>query len=265
MQDYGNWRVIGDAVAGAHHRQRGLPCQDALYWELLPNGALALAVADGAGSASHAEIGAFLTVHAAVDAVARSCAEHGLPQDMAWHELARTAFREALAAVNSEADARIIPARELASTLILVIAHRQGIAAAQVGDGAAVAEVDGAIILLTAPQSGEYLNETTFLTSPGAIETAQIHVLLGRVNHVALFTDGLQHLALTLPHCRPHAPFFLPLFRFLENRPDPTEAGSELRAFLSSARVQEKTDDDVSLALASFVSDTISDAETSSR
>jgi hypothetical protein len=263
MQNVDHWRIVGEAVAGTSHRQRGLPCQDALCWAVLPDGGLALAVADGAGSASHSEVGASLAVRTAIDAAIRLFTTQSLQSAVAWQELVQTVFQEALAAVVREAEARSLPTRELASTLILAVADRNGVAAAQIGDGAAVAGSGEEVILLTVPQSGEYLNETTFLTSPGAIEKVQNCVLPMRVDHIALFTDGLQHLALTLPFSRPHTPFFLPLFRFLDRSPDLSEAGEELRDFLSSARVREKTDDDVSLALACFLPDTKFDADTS--
>ena len=46
--------------------------------------------------------------------------------------------------------------------------HAELVAAAQVGDGAIVADAEGNVVGLTAPASGEYLNETVFLVSPGA-------------------------------------------------------------------------------------------------
>jgi hypothetical protein len=51
------WQVIGAAVQGLSHQKQGLPCQDALEYSCLPGGILLLALADGAGSALHAELG----------------------------------------------------------------------------------------------------------------------------------------------------------------------------------------------------------------
>jgi len=48
----------------------------------------------------------------------------------------------------------------------------------------------------------------------------------------------------------PFAPFFLPLFRFIASEPDAAAAQEQLTAFLSSPRVQERSDDDITLALA---------------
>jgi hypothetical protein len=61
------WQVIGAAVQGLSHQKQGLPCQDALEYGCLPGGLLLVALADGAGSALHAELGAQAAVQASVD------------------------------------------------------------------------------------------------------------------------------------------------------------------------------------------------------
>src|SRR5437867_2969730 len=54
------WSTLGASVAGTSHRQRCVPCQDAFrLCAFGPVGEwLAIAAADGAGSASHSEVGA---------------------------------------------------------------------------------------------------------------------------------------------------------------------------------------------------------------
>ena len=63
------WRVVAASAAGSAHLARGLPCQDAWAWRCLPTGPLLAAVADGAGSAARAELGAALAVEAVMDAL----------------------------------------------------------------------------------------------------------------------------------------------------------------------------------------------------
>jgi hypothetical protein len=103
---------------------------------------------------------------------------------------------------------------------------------------------------LATPQSGEYVNETTFLTSPEALQTAQVGVWRGMPRYIAAFSDGLQMLALKMPAGLPHAPFFTPLFRFVASMTDATDAQDQLATLLRSPRVREHTDDDVTLLLA---------------
>jgi len=160
------------------------------------------------------------------------------------------AVKAARAAVEAEASARGTTAGELACTLLVAIVRPDFIAAAQVGDGAVVAaDGDGEVFSLTTPSSGEYLNETTFLTCTAALDL-QLGVWRGPLAHWAMLTDGLQMLALRMPEGAPHAPFFAPLFKFLANQPDPAQAQALLADFLRSGRVRERTDDDLTLILA---------------
>ena len=143
---------------------------------------------------------------------------------------------------------------DLATTLILVVATPDLVAAAQVGDGAAVVDDgNGEIISLTVPQWGQYINETTFLNSRGALKKAQINVWRGTTRHVAAFTDGLQSVSLNMPEGTPHLPFFAPLFSFVSEVTDPIEAHQQLERFMRSKRVAESTGDDLTLLLFGLV------------
>lgn len=248
-----NWRVVSASVSGTSHHSSGQPCQDAYHWQLLPEGVLVAAVADGAGSAALGEVGATVAAQTAVESVCTNIKMRLIEEEEGWRDLLVDALKTAQMAVEAEAFSRQVKVRDLASTLILVVATPEIIAAVQVGDGAAVVgDRQGNNIALTAPQSGEYLNETTFLISPDAVETAQVNVSYGSTAHLAIFSDGLQMLALKMPEATPHAAFFSPLFRFVEGTTDEMEAQEQLVAFLRSPRVTERTDDDLTLLLAAF-------------
>jgi hypothetical protein len=90
-------------------------------------------------------------------------------------------------------------------------------------------------------------------TSPEALTTAQVTVWHGAPAHIAVLSDGLQMLALKMPEGTPHAPFFSPVFRFVENATEETEAQEQFAAFLGSPRITARTDDDVTLMLATLV------------
>jgi serine/threonine protein phosphatase PrpC len=260
-----SWRVLGASVQGTGHVKTGQPCQDSFAWERLEGGALLIAVADGAGSAALGEIGATVAAQTAVAAL-REYAEvrriegsgEANPDgacwpgnEEGWRDLFLTAFRSALEAVEMEAWARQISMRELASTLILAVATPDQVACAQVGDGAAVAmDREGRLLALSAPQNGESMDQTTFLVSPDAMEKVQTSVWRGEAAHLALFSDGLQMLALKMPAGTPHEPFFAPLFRFAASAEEDAAAVGELETFLRSPRVTERTDDDLTLVIA---------------
>src|SRR4028119_2107946 len=64
-----NWQVVGASVIGTSHEKRSQPCQDAHCWRLLPHGVLVASVADGAGSAALAEVGAKIAVEGVVETI----------------------------------------------------------------------------------------------------------------------------------------------------------------------------------------------------
>ncbi len=246
-------KVVAVSVTGTSHEERGQPCQDAHAYSILPEGVLIAAVADGAGSAALGEVGAQIAAGAAVEKIERLMAQ-GVPQnDDGWKLLLTEALSAAKIAVETESTVRQVLVRDLASTLIVVVATSELVAVAQVGDGTAVVGQEGNVLALTTPQSGEYINETTFLISPNAVEKAQLVVWHGNPAQLAILSDGLQMLALKMPEGTPHPPFFLPLFRFIVETKEESQAREKLRAFLQSPRLLERTDDDLTLLLATFV------------
>ena len=245
------WKVAGASVPGAGHLRSGLPCQDAHGWKLEAGGALIAAVADGAGSAPCAEEGARVAVRAAVEQ-ASAIWRVGRPHDRDdWGRLVQGAFTVARLAVQAAARELGRPVHDLSTTLLLAVATPEQTAAGQVGDGAVVARLAGeGLTALTRPPRTEHLNETTFLTSDGALAEMQFALCDEAARGLALLSDGLQMLALKMPQGVPHAPFFAPLLRFTAAASEPARAHEQLRAFLQSPGVAERTDDDVTLLLA---------------
>jgi hypothetical protein len=212
---------------------------------------LVVGVADGAGSARLAEAGSGCAVRVAVAEVGDLLAD-GLPlEDEDWRDMMLQGLQGAQIALVAEAETRGCPLADLATTLIVAVATPELVAAAQVGDGAVVARLaDDRFQAITRPPVQEYLNETTFLTSAEALRKAQVTVSRERLTGLALFSDGLQMLGLKMPEGEPHAPFFMPLFRFLSDVKDRTTAEEQLRRFLQSPRISDRADDDLTLVLA---------------
>lgn len=250
------WRVVATSVRGTSHEKTGQACQDATYFRLLPHGVLVAAVADGAGSAALSDVGASIAAGAAVEAIRhRLATPKVLEHDVALEILLRQCLEVTQKAVEEEAEERGMKVRDLASTLILVVATPELVAATQVGDGVAVVgDAMGNVMALTTPQRGEYVNETIFLIAPDAVSQAQQTIWRGPVGHIAIISDGLQRLALKMPEGTPHGPFFSPLFQFVSNLADEVEGKEQLEAFLNSPRVRERTDDDLTLLLATPLS-----------
>lgn len=138
----------------------------------------------------------------------------------------------------------------LSTTLIVVVATQNLVTVAQIGDGM-VFVADGAnqILRLTAPQRGEYSNETHMLTSVSALEEVEVVTWSEPITGIAAMTDGLLPITTTLPDYQPFAPFFTNLFTYFRKIADPQEAEAKLRSFLLSDRVQNGTGDDLTLVV----------------
>jgi serine/threonine protein phosphatase PrpC len=249
-----HWRVVAASVCGTSHIKNKQLCQDAHHWQLLPGNVLVAAAADGAGSASQGKIGAMVAVETAIENLAiKELTPSYLDDDEMVRSLLNESLLAAKKAVEDEAEACNKQLQDLATTLIIMIATPDMVAVVQVGDGMAVAkDSKGNLLALTIPDNGEYINETTFLTSPGALDTAQMRLWRETIANVGMLTDGLQMLALNMVVGEPHKPFFFPLFEFVQNAQDKTLAKEQLVSFLGSERITQRTDDDLTLILAAF-------------
>ncbi|MGE5375664.1 MAG: PP2C family serine/threonine-protein phosphatase [Bacteroidota bacterium] len=250
-----DWQVIGAAVQGLSHQKQGLPCQDALKYHCLPGGILLVVLADGAGSAVHAELGAQAAVRAALEWLTLRLENERPSECCEWAELIWETFQNARTAVERLAQVEYDePSRSFATTLTCLVATPEQLVVGQLGDGAVVAAgEDGSLRAVTTLQRGEYANETNFLTQDDALDLIAIQVIDEQVRELAVMSDGLTRLALKRPGNEPHPPFFKPLFAFVGSSAsanDPARANGALMEFLSSPRVCERTDDDKTLVLA---------------
>ncbi|OUL34803.1 serine/threonine protein phosphatase [Nostoc sp. T09] len=248
------WQVVAASVCGTSHLKNKQLCQDAHHWQLLSDNVLVAAAADGAGSASQGKVGAMVAVETAIENISlKEVTRDALADDEIVRSLLTDAMLAAKKAVEDEAAASDKQPQDLATTLIVMVATPEVVAVSQIGDGLAVAKDSmGNLLALTMPDSGEYINETTFLTSPGALETAQMRLWRETIVNVGVLTDGLQMLALNMVVGEPHKPFFFPLFDFVANTQDKTVAKEQLVKFLGSERITQRTDDDLTLIIAAL-------------
>ncbi len=109
--------------------------------------------------------------------------------------------------------------------------------------------------LAIVPMTGEYANMTHFVTDNDAVTLLATRVYPDRALRVAAFTDGVQRLALNLSTNTPHEPFFSPFFiSMAKATAEQVDALPGLLVkFLGSAPVNERTDDDKTLAFALWV------------
>lgn len=98
----------------------------------------------------------------------------------------------------------------------------------------------------------DYADQVPFADPPEAAERLEFELVNERVDEVALFTDGLQNLALHFQTQTAHTPFFRPMFEWLRPAPEGRreKLSASLAAFLDSPKVNDCTDDDKTLILA---------------
>ncbi len=249
------WRVVSASIAGSSHEGDGRPCQDdhrvAVVQTPTEGDILVAAVADGAGSSMLSDQGSRLACEAALEAVTGYLAGGGAVSSIGeeqlhrWFDVCSTRLADRAAVLN-------VPPRQLACTLLLAIVGSKRACFAQLGDGAIVANLSGQLEAVFWPQNGEFANTTMFLTNPADRAELMIRVHDGTVSDIALLSDGLQLLALHYATQQAHAPFFIPMLDHLRNTaPDrASELKPPLEDFLSSEQIRARTDDDVTLVLA---------------
>ena len=241
-----SWAVIAGSVTGTSHVQRGTPCQDKSDFAIFGEHGdwLAVAVADGAGSASHSDRGATVCVAELLLGV------QAMPIDALTKDGMFALFTSARQAVQAEAEQLGVSPREVACTALLALVGPGGAAFGQIGDGAIVLGDGTTYRTAHWPEPGEYANLTDFLTDDCYAERFAFTTSAEPITEVAVLSDGLQRLALDFVTKTPHEPFLRPLLRRLSAEPNPADLERPLSEFLDSAAINARTDDDKSLVLA---------------
>ena len=255
MNETGDWRYVYASVPGVAHRASGGECQDACGVRRLEaadgTSALALAVADGAGSAAEARAGAELACQTLLAECAAWLAQ---PPDAEWtRTVAETLIERVRTALSQRATETGLPVREFACTLLCAVLADDHALFLQIGDGAIVIGTGDDYWPVFWPQAGEYANETYFATDTGAAARLEFATSVEPVAEIALLTDGLQPLALHYQTRQAHAPFFRPLFQRLRaaSAPGcPADLQTALERFLDAPALNQRTHDDKTLILA---------------
>lgn len=251
------WKIAASSLAGTSHAANSVACQDAHDLRLIrsANGpVLVVAVADGAGSARAGAIGSSVAVAAIIEQAVAWVAGHARVSDLDRAVMTEwlSGAREAIAEL---AGAESVEMRDYASTLLVAVVGPDAAAFAQLGDGAIVVRTpEHEWSWIFWPQHGDYVNTTYFLTDDDALIRFAFEAVPRPVDEIAMFTDGLERLILDVRARATHDPFFRRMFPPL--RSSATEGYSEelsrhLADYLRTPAVTSRTDDDVTLVLAS--------------
>jgi len=252
------WKYGSASAAGTLHLKSSTLCQDASRAEVVldagGNEVLVAAVSDGAGSAALAHLGSGLACDLFVDDV-KSHIEGGSASAISSENFFTDWVGKFRRLVTGWSRAETTRMQDYACTLLAAVVWPDRAVYIQIGDGAIIEsrrdEPDRYAVVCW-PQQGEYANTTNFLTDTDAAEKVFREVRSGAVDEVAIFTDGIQRLALDYRARSAHAPFFAPLFAWLRSRPDghSRELSDSLAVYLNSEKINSRTDDDKTLVLA---------------
>lgn len=257
--------IFGAKTTGPSHIKKNIPCQDSWISEILRDDSAVIAVSDGLGSAKYSQKGAEIAVSAAAESIRQhffvKYNDGNTSADITRNDcLIREAFFSAVKEIENYSISNNIPKRELACTLIVIFIYKSTVSTGQVGDGAVVGQFkSGDIEILSEPAKSEYINEVTPITADNWLEKLNIHQNILEAVNIAAFTDGCQRAVLIKKDgvYEPFIPFFKPLFNYSQSAGDSKAASDDVRNLLLSQKINEVSDDDKTLVIASFKKDAI--------
>jgi len=244
------WRWAVASRIGTSHVRMGTRKQDAYRVTRINSEVLCAVVSDGAGSATFGGQGASLLCRILISNFREWFdSNEDLPNDdvvLCWLDLIRDQLSEA-------AERRGVTRRQFAATLIVLLIHKNHVLALQVGDSALVARKNGIWQALCWPENGEFASTTYFITDDPEIRLHTFHLDL-EYDAFALFSDGIESVALEQATQQPFARFFDPMIRPVDQSAGEgrlAELSASLASYLDSPALCERTDDDKTLVLIS--------------
>ncbi len=236
-------------VAGSDHRNRGVACQDYVRVRTSADGSLGtLVLCDGAGSCTSSEIGARGVCEWFLSWVVEAQADIWSLQAS---DLGAKVSREIGLTLRRIAGETGVKVGDLSSTFMAVIVRRLvgslDYRLLHVGDGVVAGVGADGRVVISAPDNGEFANETVFTTSPSFEKSLRVRA--GELPHGSGFvamSDG-SGTSLYLKSRQALAPAVAEMLGWLnENDPDTVSAAIDhnLREFMCA-----KTGDDCSLGL----------------
>lgn len=241
------WQWVKVFLKGTSHVKSSMPCQDyceASFVTGTGEDCLLVAISDGAGSASHSEKGSQFVVNNVLEILISKIKAQDIDETEAKNLIAEV--RENLIEYAKSLNLEV---KDLACTLLVACVRNSQSFFIHIGDGCWVIKTELGLSCPTWPFTGEFANETKFITSPDFENFIQYKSINEKINFVAGFTDGIQSLVLNFSSKEPHAGFFNPFFDSLSKAENLDDFEKQLREFLDSEGVNQRTDDDKTLFL----------------
>jgi hypothetical protein len=170
----------------------------------------------------------------------------GDEQIMAWVD----ELRDRLTVI---AEKRGLTRRQFAATLVLLAIKGNTLLALQIGDSAMVGRREGRWEAICWPENGEFASTTFFVTDDPVVRLRTARLPLD-YDAFALFSDGIENIALDHLGAQPHARFLDPMMKPVDEAKESGKLATlsgVLGRYLDSAALCERTDDDKTLILLS--------------
>ncbi|WP_074471601.1 PP2C family serine/threonine-protein phosphatase [Bosea sp. BIWAKO-01] len=257
MRGSRSWGWVGACSIGTSHLRTGAGCDDAAACLEIEVGdadpALIAVVSDGAGSAKLSRLGSHI-VTTAFCRSAKAFLLNGGQAALIDDDVAAEWLDDIRDRVDQRAHLLQESPKAFAATLVGVVVQRHTASIIHVGDGACALRLRGDTQwqVPSWPAQGEYASTTYFVTDDPYPRVA-VSTVPGAVEEIALFTDGLERLALDFTMGGAFPRFFetmFPALRRAESFGRQRVLSRELRSFLDGSLVTERTDDDKTLIMA---------------
>jgi serine/threonine protein phosphatase PrpC len=252
-----DWRITGASVTGTSHLENDNECQDRLGWKVIETAEgkiLAAAISDGAGTTTDGEKGAelacasFLTeiesfLSASDARISSLNADFGVKWISHFQSL-----------VKKIAEDQKKELREFSSTFVGAVVGRERSSFYQVGDGGVLftsGDGEGDFRFAIVPEETEYVNMTSFLADEDAGDQLMFRSIDVGITDLVMFSDGITNVAVDFSSGKPFEPFLRPMIAPLRNGNPIEGLDKKLESFLASPAINEKTDDDKTIILAS--------------
>ena len=179
-------------ITGKYHRQQHREGQDRVY-SLTQHGVTAIALSDGAGSATYSHLGAEMAVNCVCQSLCQNFDRlYHAEKPMEVRQYLLQQVREGLKRVQDQQNVRW---EQLACTLLAVAVKGDQYLLFHLGDGVIACQVDGVLKVASAPLHGEFTNTTVFTTSSDAIlHTRVMRGTQPKMELFCLMSDGCEQV-----------------------------------------------------------------------
>lgn len=184
------WKTAKDAVQGRRHKQRNVPCQD--YTSTYSDDEITIiALADGAGSCEHSDLGAQVAVDTAIKVIKTSFDNIVGSEDV--YDAKRMILGPVTQALMEKATSHSVDYDSLSSTLLVAAVKGDSYLLFHAGDGVIGYVKDDSPLIASFPFNGEFANETDFCTTSTIYETSKIYKgNAEKIKAFIIFSDGVE-------------------------------------------------------------------------